>query len=46
MEPGLISRYHPSSGESIGVKKTYPCQEREYKRDPWYKNMLDLSKET
>jgi hypothetical protein len=25
MEPSLISRYHPSSGESIGVKKTYPC---------------------
>jgi hypothetical protein len=24
MEPSLISRYHPSSGESIGVKKTYP----------------------
>jgi hypothetical protein len=24
MEPSLISIYHPSSGQSIGVKKTYP----------------------
>jgi hypothetical protein len=24
MEPSLISSYHPSSGESIWVKKTYP----------------------
>jgi hypothetical protein len=25
MEPSLISRYHPTSGEGRGVKKTYPC---------------------
>jgi hypothetical protein len=25
MKHRLISRYHPSSGEGRGVKKTYPC---------------------